>query len=103
MRDLYKIADIVKDILQENEQARNSDKVLYYEVCKRLNVWALEERLGDFLLTFSDYNLPQFESVGRARRKIQAQHPELRPTKAVDVARYERTIDFEKFARGEIR
>lgn len=103
MHDLYKVADIVKDILQENEQARNSDKLLYFEVCKRLNAWVLDERLGDFLLTFSDYNLPQFESVGRARRKIQAQFPELRPIKDVEVGRYERSIDYEKFARGEVR
>lgn len=103
MRDLCKVADLVKDILQENEQARNSDKILFFEVCKRLNNSVLDEKLGDVLLTFNNFNLPAFESVGRARRKIQEQHPELRPKKAVDVARYERTIDYEKFARREVR
>lgn len=103
MRDLYKVADIVKDILQENETARANDKVLYYEVCKRLNNSVLDEKLGDVLLTSGGYDVPQFESVGRARRKIQAQFPELRPIKAVEVGRYERSIDYEKFARGEVR
>ena len=103
MRDLQKLTDLVKEILQEDESTRSSDKYLYYAVCKRLNGSALDEKLGDFLLTFSDYNLPQFESGGRARRKIQAQFPELRPAKDVQRGRYEKSIDFQKFARCEVR
>ena len=94
---------LVKDILQEDESTRSSDKYLYYAVCKRLNGTALDDKLGDFLLTFSDYNLPQFESVGRARRKIQAQFPELRPTEDIQRTRYERSIDFQKYAHSEVR
>ena len=103
MRELQKLTDIVKEILQEDESTRSSDKYLYYAVCKRLNDTALDDKLGDFLLTFSDYNLPQFESVGRARRKIQAQFPELRPKEDIQRGRYERSIDFQKFAHSEVR
>ena len=103
MRDLFKIADVVKDILQNDENARKNDKYLYYAVCKQLNENVLDQKLGDVLLTFSKQDLPRYESVGRARRKLQAQFPELRPAQEIERGRYERSIDYQKFARGEVR
>lgn len=103
MKDLYKIADIVEDILKNDETARGNDNYLYFKVCAMMDSSVLNQQFGDVLLSFNGYDLPKYESVGRARRKIQAEKPELRPVLEVERARYERAIDYQKFSRKEVR
>ena len=103
MRDLYRIQDLVQDILTKDEKARNSDTYLYHEVCKRVNGEVLTVPFGAVLNDFNSYKVPNIESVGRARRKLQAQFPDLRPKKAVEEKRLENQIAYEKFARNEVR
>lgn len=102
-RNLFKIQDLVQDILEKNIRARGNDNYLYREVCQRLNCDVLGVPLGAVLVEFDRYNIPSIESVGRARRKLQAQYPELRPTKEVEQMRYEQQIAFEQYARCEVR
>lgn len=100
MRDLYRIADIVEEILTTSEDARRDDNILYFKVCEKLNSGVLDTKLGDFLLTVDSFDLPRFESVGRARRKLQAENPKLRPSKEVQQKRFERAVDYIFFSQG---
>ena len=81
VKELQTIQDIVKNILIKNEKARNSDSFLYLEVLKVLgNQKGIDVASLSVPLFLTDYQgavFPPFESVGRARRKMQAEFPEL--------------------------
>ena len=92
---------LVKEILEENEQARNSDMILYYEVCKRLNRDVLRQPFGIVVLDLEKFGLPPFESVRRSRQKVQAECPYLAPSDKVREFRAENEEAYRKFALGE--
>jgi len=105
MDDLQKMTGLVKEILTQSREARNSDDELYYIVCSVI----LEEQhldpgtfpLSWALLRREDFALPKYETVRRTRQKVQAKHPELRSTKAVSFYRAEREKVYRAYARGE--
>lgn len=84
---LYKITNLVKEILEENIQARNSDTYLYLQVIYKVGLLKginmNEMSVTDFLLRRSSLNFPNYETVSRVRRKLQAEHPELTSSKEV--------------------
>lgn len=66
---INKIRDIVSDCLAENVNARNSDWVLYKDVCRKMGIKIADitvEQMCDNSRIF-----PSWESVTRARRKLQ--------------------------------
>lgn len=80
-KDLKYISGVVKVILQASERARNSDSFLYLRV---LEFYACTKGIDlrnmtvpNFLMNMQDYGLPKFETVRRARQKIQEKNPEL--------------------------
>ena len=101
--ELRSITALVKSILEEDKQARNSDSFLYFRVLKRLG----KEKDLDldyvsvtvFLLNMSEWGFPPFESVRRARQKLQAEFPELSANKKVAAHRAENEEAFRQFAR----
>ena len=99
MKDIHKIEKLVESILREDEKARNSDDYLYFTVCQRRNMAALYQNFGEVLLNFNRLELPKYASVSRARRKLQAKFPELKPTENVKDFRLEREIKFETYAK----
>jgi hypothetical protein len=84
---LYKITNLVKEILEENIQARNSDTYLYLQVIYKVGLLKginmNEMSVTDFLLRRSSLNFPNYETVSRVRRKLEAEHPELTSSKEV--------------------
>lgn len=80
-----KLYDLVKELLEKHPQLRSSDKRLIWAVWHRksLVVGNTEEpRISKIM--FMDYmNAPQSESITRARRKVQENHPELAATAEV--------------------
>ena len=98
MKKLEKVEDLVIEILMSNIDARNSDDVLYYAVCARLGSQVLENNFGYVLRNFNQFDVPRYESVSRARRKVQAQRPELRATEPVRKMRKEREVMFGDYA-----
>lgn len=70
-RDTLKV---VKEILEEDEQARNDDK---YLICRYLEKKGLPTDLKKLNKSVS------LETITRARRKIQETCPHLRPTERV--------------------
>lgn len=97
---LRNIKALVKTILEENDNTRSSDMLLYFEVCRALNDKALEYPFGGVILKLDKFNLPPFESVRRSRQKVQEQHPELAANDVVQVFRAENEEEYREFARG---
>lgn len=83
MKDLYTLTDIVKETLEKEQGARNSDSVLYVKVCNTINPAALERPFWDVISNTTKYGLPSVESVCRIRRKIQTEHPWLQSDEKV--------------------
>ena len=91
---------LVKSILTSKEDARNSDMLLYLEVAKQINPQVLNQTFGGVLLWLEKYNLPPFESVRRARQKVQAECPWLAACEKVQDFRAENEATVSDVARG---
>ena len=77
MDNLKTIEGKVRAVLQENEDARNDDMVLYLALCNLYLKDAGAMPLARILLSHNELGFTSFESVGRTRRKLQERHPEL--------------------------
>lgn len=99
MTEIRKTAALVLDVLKEHPQSRNSDMLLYLKVCETINPEALKMPLCAVLPSLKEYGLPPFETVRRARQKIQAVLPYLGSNEKVASFRGEREKDFREFAR----
>lgn len=102
MDELKSTAKLVKSILETDEKSRNSDDYLYYLVCKEvLKKRGIDIKTIPFetaLLWRNVYNFPPFETVRRARQKLQAQFPEFASTIKVQKARANKIPDYRGFA-----
>ncbi len=78
MRDYY---DKVKAILTERPETRDDDMKLYAIFVHK--TVKLPAKIGFYYALYDHemYGLPSYESVTRARRKVQEQEPSLRGTK----------------------
>ena len=103
MDELRNTKKLVREALKINILARNSDNYLYYLICK-----AKMKSLGadidsisfrDGLLRKNEFGLPAFETVRRARQKIQAQHPELSGSAEVEEMRAINEESYREFAK----
>lgn len=99
MSRIKKYENVVRYILTNYEATRSDDKLLYY--------WVLHEEgfntgisIDRYLLSASDY--PNYDSISRIRRRLQAQFPELLPVKNEQIRRQEAEEDFRAYARGEV-
>lgn len=96
--NLYKIEDIVKEVLQKDIESRSDDFVLIYRVYLAINENAVVRLpFYELMLNHNQYNLPVFESITRARRKVQKEHPELSNEKTVN-KRLNATADYIDYA-----
>lgn len=99
MEELLNLKEIVYKILTKIPETRNSDMLLYYEYC--MNNWVRE---NDMWKVFKDKDFRKrkkisvFESVSRARRKVQEEHIELRATETIENLRKEREKKFVNFS-----
>jgi hypothetical protein len=73
---------------------------LYFQVCTKLLGEGLS--LENVLLNRKALNIPSYESVGRARRKLQEDHPDLRARPEVEERRAELAYEFKAMAVGKI-
>ena len=105
MNDLKNTTALVKSILEQDKQCRNSDSFLYLKVissvAKRKEIDLEKMTVPYFLLNLHGAAFPPFESVRRARQKIQAAFPELAACEAVEGFRAENEQVFREYARSE--
>lgn len=97
MAKLDKIKNIVLRVLENNTEARKDDFVLFSLVCDEMGVpsnFDLRTMLNNHRL----FGLPSWESVSRARRKIQAEMPELKDAEMAEIRKAE-IEDYKEFAR----
>lgn len=87
MKNIKRTSDIVKEILINCPQARNSDDLLYINVCRKLSPMICTQQFQTVLLNRRALKLPPYESVRRARQKLQASYPELRGSDDVEAMR----------------
>lgn len=101
--ELKNTTALVKAILEEDQRARNSDSFLYLQVLIRLGEGKGLDRVlhyvSIFLLHMAEWGFPPFESVRRARQKIQAEFPELSANEKVAEQRKENEEVFREYAR----
>lgn len=103
MNELKTTASLVKQILEEDKQARNSDSFLYFRVLeyhgsmKGIDIHSMS--IPTFLLNMSFWGFPPFESVRRNRQLVQSKHPELAPDSQVKRWRGEQQENYLEHAR----
>ena len=89
MNKLHKVENKVLEVLIEVPETRDDDFLLLSEVYKRVDPTFTSMPFGILMEKHRDLGVPYFESVTRARRKIQSKHKELRATREVQEARAE--------------
>lgn len=103
MDNLKTVSAVVKAIMQEDIQARNSDSFLYFRVLehygKQNNIDINNMSVVRFLLNMKEYGFPAFESVRRTRQKIQEKFPELAASSRVAEMRMVNEDRYRDYAR----
>ncbi len=100
MTELKTTTLLVKQVLETVPAARNSDNLLFIEVVKIINVNLIFRPLAEVLTNLKKYDLPSIETVGRCRRKLQAEFPELKAGAAVQDFRGDREEEFREWAKA---
>ena len=75
--ELTNLKNFVITVLERDPLSRDSDDRLYVEVCKAKNQNISSKSFEEIMLHRNDFNLPAYSSVGRARRKAQAERTDL--------------------------
>ena len=99
MNKLYKVEDIVYQVLKEVPEARKDDFVLVTEVYNKIQPLINNVSFNRVMLAHKELGLPYFESISRARRRLQSIFEELRPSKEVQEARLEEQLIYREYAR----
>lgn len=103
MENLKTTHNLVKRILEQIPETRNSDVILYYRVAEHIGLTKgidiLSKPFGMVLCDLKKLGLPTIESVGRARRKVQEQNPHLQGEKKVKDAREVLELEYRKYSR----
>lgn len=94
MSKLYKVEDVVKEVLENEKGSRNDNFLLVYEVYRRINKAVTRMPFNNVMLLHKEYGLPSFESIVRCRRKLQADNENLRPSKKVQELRLNETSEY---------
>ena len=106
MNDLKTTTKLVKAILEEDKQARNSDSFLYLKVIEHISEqegFAINYMtVPYFLENMKEYGFPGFETVRRTRQKVQQHHPELAACDKVAGMRMINETEFRRYSRGEV-
>ena len=105
-RELITTKSLVKSILEQDAETRNSDNYLYLSVIRKV----AEEKMfdlsavsvTDFLSNMGQWGFPPFESVRRSRQNLQQFNPELSSNDEVQAFRDQNEVIFREFARGEL-
>lgn len=73
----FSLENVVYTVLVKNKECRKDDFILVLEVIREYCPPLVDMKIKDVFLEHKEFGLPSFESITRARRKIQKLHPEL--------------------------
>ncbi len=82
-KELRKIADIVKEILEQDELARTDDCYLMLKVLEITHPNEVGKAFKEVMLN-AKRNKINFESIRRCRQKVQEKYPELKDMNTVE-------------------
>lgn len=106
LNELSTTTNLVKSILEKDEQARNSDSFLYLKVlehiAERKGVALYYLPVPMFLNHMKEFGFPIFETVRRTRQKLQAAYPELAACDKVAEMRSANEVDYYQYAKGDL-
>ena len=88
---------LVYTILVNDITARGNNDYLYSKVCEKMGVDLTRISASDFFKYRKDWKLPPFESVTRARRKVQERNKELLPPEKIVQKRKEWEEKYSKY------
>lgn len=104
--ELSTVKALVHSILEQDERARNSDGYLYLKVIEQQAHQKGEDirflTVAIFFDTLHETGFAKFESVRRARQKLQQEFPHLSANRNVKAFRDENESVYRNFARGVI-
>lgn len=100
--NLKQTKTLVRYILSKYEDARNSDMALYLRVCEIRNEQSLTMPFYEVLQNLKELNLPPFESVRRARQKVQEENAVFDADEIIQRYRAENEAEYRAFARGGV-
>ena len=97
MGKILKVEERVRKILVHNPRTRNDDNLLIYEY---LSTYHDINNVSDkeLLLNSKQLGIPSFETITRARRKVQEKHPELKDEETAHYRKLEEE-KYKEFAR----
>lgn len=97
---LYKLEDIVKNILEVRPITRDDDFELVSSVYEDWLGYGNYTNMSfkDLMENHIALALPPFASITRCRRKLQMDHPELRPSKEVAMIKTNETATYIEYA-----
>lgn len=105
MKKILEVAKRVEMILQEKPETRDDDNLLWLEAVREtVRDWETGNKMCELTFAYVLKNirslgLPSFETVSRARRKIQAKHPALRGSERAAKGRAKKEKVYKEFAR----
>lgn len=106
MNELVSTTELVWEILATVPETRNSDNLLYIEVLKHYSKEFGFDIAGypfaSALKNLKSWGIPTIETVGRCRRKLQHDNPELAASCKVRCQRAERKAEFIDYAKGDM-
>ena len=97
MENLKTVSALVKNILEHDHKARNTDNHLYL---RGIDIHAMTVPV--FLKELDRRSFPGFETVRRSRQKVQATYPDLAPSEAVGKRRAKNEVVYREFAESEV-
>ena len=106
MENLKTVSALVKNILEHDHKARNTDNHLYlmvlehYSGLRGIDIHATTVPV--FLKELDRRSFPGSETVRRSRHKVQATYPDLAPSEAVGKRRAKNEVVYREFAESEV-
>lgn len=97
MQKLMKVEEIVEQILRKDEYARNNDVYLILKYVSRVYPYEIGKKFEEVMTNVSKKGF-SFESITRARRKIQNKYPELKNNKIANF-RVKKQKDYIAYSR----
>ena len=98
MANMKRVESAVMAVLTAHPDARNDDFILINMVYQHLKFETGSTYFEDVMMSHKKHNLPSFESITRARRKLQAEYPHLRADKLTQNVRDKQQEEFRQYA-----
>ena len=96
---LKRLEKTVEEILRNDELARRDDGFLILEVVRRLYPFEVGKTFADVMFNAKNKGI-SFESITRARRKIQKKYPELKDVETAEIRNAEQE-EYIKYSKEE--